>query len=285
MSNISNVSTILKDLDFRFNKQYGQNFITDTNLLNAIVEDSGITSDDVVIEIGAGAGTLTRAIAAVAKKVIAFEIDNNLKPVLDLTMQGIENVEVVFRDIMKVTDDELREIVGGDYKVVANLPYYITTPIIMRFLESDYKPQSLSIMVQKEVAERMVAKPNTEDYGSITAVVDLYANTEITRIVGRNMFFPVPKVDSAVIRLDIVPDKYDCDITAVKKIIKGAFAMRRKTLVNNMLSLGFSRKCAENSISGIGLDIRVRGEVLGVPEFIALNNLLIEGKLKDKMDN
>ena len=282
---MSNVSTILKDLDFRFNKQFGQNFITDTNLLSAMVDDSGITSDDIVIEIGAGAGTLTRAIANVAKRVIAFEIDNNLRPVLDLTLQGLDNVEVVFRDIMKVTDEELRVIVGGKYKVVANLPYYITTPIIMRFLESDYQPNTLSIMVQKEVAERLVAKPNTEDYGSITAVVDLYADTEITRIVGRNMFFPVPKVDSAVIRLDIIKDKYNCDKTAVKKIIKGAFAMRRKTLVNNMLSLGYTRECAEEAIVGTGLDIRVRGEVLGVPQFIMLNNLLLEGKLKSKQDN
>lgn len=275
---MSNVSTILKDLNFRFNKQFGQNFITDTNLLDAMVEDSGITSDDVVVEIGAGAGTLTRSIANACKRVVAFEIDNNLREVLDLTLQGLDNVEVVFRDIMKVTDEELREIVGGDYKVVANLPYYITTPIIMRFLESDYQPNTLSIMVQKEVAERLVAKPNTEDYGSITAVVDLYANVEITRIVGRNMFFPVPKVDSAVVKLDIIKDKYDCDKTAIKIIVKGAFAMRRKTLVNNMLQLGYRRDVVEAAIIGTGLDVRVRGEVLGVPEFIILNKLLKEKK-------
>ncbi len=277
---MSNVSTILKDLNFRFNKQFGQNFITDTNLLNAMVEDSGITSEDVVVEIGAGAGTLTRAIANVAKRVVAFEIDNNLREVLDLTLQGLDNVEVVFKDIMKVDDAELREIVGGDYKVVANLPYYITTPIIMRFLENEYQPNTLSIMVQKEVAERLVARPNTVDYGSITAVVDLYADTEITRIVGRNMFFPVPKVDSAVVKLSIIKDKYDCDKIAVKKIIKGAFAMRRKTLSNNMLQLGYHRELVESSILGAGLDIRVRGEVLGVPEFIKLNTLLKAGKVQ-----
>ena len=170
---MSNIADILKDKNFVFNKQFGQNFITDNNLLDAIVADSGVTADDVVVEIGTGAGTLTKAIAKVAKKVISFEIDRNLKDVLDVTLSGVENVQVVFRDIMKVTDNELKEIVGEQYKVVANLPYYITTPIIMRFLEGDFKPQSLTIMIQKEVAERLTAKAGTADYGAITAAVEL----------------------------------------------------------------------------------------------------------------
>ena len=273
---MDSVANILRDLDFRFNKQFGQNFITDTNLLSSMVADSGITSEDVVVEIGAGAGTLTRALSKVAKRVIAFEIDNNLRQVLDITLRGLEdNVEVVFKDIMKVSSTELAEIVGSEkYKVVANLPYYITTPIIMMFLESDYRPTSLSIMVQKEVAERLVAKPNTSDYGSISAVVDLEANASITRIVKRDMFYPVPKVDSAVVKLDIVDGKYNCNKSKVKSLIKASFAMRRKTLVNNLLALGYTRSVIEKSITDIGLDIRVRGEVLGVKEFIALSEAL-----------
>ena len=272
---MSNIADILKDKNFVFNKQFGQNFITDNNLLDAIVADSGVTADDVVVEIGTGAGTLTKAIAKVAKKVISFEIDRNLKDVLDVTLSGVENVQVVFRDIMKVTDNELKEIVGEQYKVVANLPYYITTPIIMRFLEGDFRPQSLTIMIQKEVAERLTAKAGTADYGAITAAVELYANTKITRIVGKNNFYPVPKVDSSVIRLDICDNKYNCNKEKVKQIIKAAFAMRRKTLVNNLMALGASRDVIENTLQNLGKDVRIRGEVLNVQDFIDLaENLL-----------
>ena len=272
---MSNIADILKDKKFVFNKQFGQNFITDNNLLDAIVADSGVTANDVVVEIGTGAGTLTKAIAKVAKKVISFEIDRNLKDVLDVTLSGLENVQVVFRDIMKVTDKELKEIVGEQYKVVANLPYYITTPIIMRFLEGDFRPQSLTIMIQKEVAERLTAKAGTADYGAITAAVELYANTKITRIVGKNNFYPVPKVDSSVIRLDICDNKYDCNKEKVKQIIKAAFAMRRKTLVNNLMALGVSRDVIENTLQNLGKDVRIRGEVLNVQDFIYLaENLL-----------
>lgn len=272
---MNTIAEILKEKNFRFNKQFGQNFITDTNLLDAMVADSGITKNDIVVEIGAGAGTLTRAIAKVAKKVISFEIDRNLREVLDITLQGLDNVEVVFRDIMKVSDEELKEIVGGEYKVVANLPYYITTPIIMRFLESDFKPQILSIMVQKEVAERLVAKSGSAEYGAITAVVELYAKAQITRIVGKNNFYPVPKVDSSVIRLDIDDKRYDCDKEKVKKVIKAAFAMRRKTLVNNLMTLGLSRGVVEDALQSLGMDLNIRGERLGVQDFIDLAKKLL----------
>lgn len=272
---MSNIENVLREKNFRFNKQFGQNFITDTNLLDAMVADSGVTADDVVVEIGAGAGTLTRAIAKVAKKVVSFEIDRNLKEVLNVTLQGLDNVEVVFRDIMKVGDDEIKSLVGENFKVVANLPYYITTPIIMRFLECDLKPQTLSVMVQKEVAERLVAKAGTAEYGAITAVVDLYANAKITRIVGKNNFYPVPKVDSAVIRLDICDNKYDCNKNKVKQIIKASFAMRRKTLVNNLMALGLSRESVESALSQLGFDVRVRGEVLNVNNFISIAKILL----------
>lgn len=277
---MDSVSKILKDAEFKFNKQFGQNFITDTNLLDAIVADSGITSDDIVIEIGPGAGTLTRAIAKVAKKVIAYEIDKSLQPILAQTLQGYDDVvQVVYKDIMKVSDEEINSVVGGTYKVVANLPYYITTPILMRFVESEYPPQSLSIMVQKEVAERIAASPNTAEYGAISAVIALHANVTITRIVGRNMFYPSPKVDSAVIKLDIDNDKYNCNKSSVKKIIKAAFAMRRKTLINNLLLLNIERTVIEKAISELNYDVRVRGEVLGVEDFIYLSKVLLKGEL------
>ena len=146
-----NVKEILKDNNFRFNKQFGQNFITDTNLLGSMVQDAKITKDDIVVEIGPGAGTLTREIAKACKKVYSFEIDRNLKPVLEESLKDIDNSQVIFKDIQKVSENELKETIGGgNYKVVANLPYYITTPIIMRFLESDYKPESITIMIQKK---------------------------------------------------------------------------------------------------------------------------------------
>lgn len=272
---MSDITGVLRDKNFRFNKQFGQNFITDTNLLDAIVADSGITPTDTVVEIGTGAGTLTRAIAGVARRVISFEIDKNLSDVLAETLQDVSNAEVIFRDIMKVSDEELRQLVGGDYKVVANLPYYITTPIIMRFLEGDFLPQSLTIMVQKEVAERLTAQAGSAEYGAITAVVQLYAKARITRVVGKQNFYPVPKVDSSVIRLDIDTAAYPCDKAKVKQVIKAAFAMRRKTLVNNLMTLGANRQQIEAVLQQMGLDVRVRGEQLGLSDFIVLAEKLL----------
>ncbi len=271
-----NVSQILKDNNFRFNKQFGQNFITDTNLLQAMVSDSEITSDDVVVEIGPGAGTLTRRLAMVAKKVYAFEIDKNLVPILSQTLQGLDDkVEVVFKDIQKVSQEELVAMVGKDYKVVANLPYYITTPLIMRFLECDHKPKSITVMIQKEVGERLVSKENTADYGVITIAIALEGKAKITRIVPRQLFMPQPNVDSCVVRIDI-QDKYpNVDKAKVKKIVKAGFAMRRKTLVNNLMSaLAVTRQEAEQVLTDMGLDTRVRGESLSVEQYIELANRL-----------
>ena len=185
--------------NIRFNKKFGQNFITDKNLLAAIVADAGVTSADVVWEIGAGAGTLTLALAEKAKEVVAFEIDEELRPVLSVTLKDKPNVTVVYEDFMK-TDRET----PASFKVVANLPYYVTTPILMRLLESAKRPESVTVMVQKEVAERLVAAPGTEEYGAITASMALVANAKITRIVGRQNFTPPPNVDSAVVRVDLM---------------------------------------------------------------------------------
>ena len=200
----SELSDILRASGFRFNKALGQNFIFDGNLLDAIVSDAGVTAEDTVVEIGTGAGTLTARLAARAKKVFSFEVDERLRPVLDISLKGAENVEVVFRDVMKMKDDELREMIGGEFKVVANLPYYITTPLIMRFAESTLPVRSITVMVQKEVADRLTAEVGSADYAAVTLAVKVFGDAAVTRIVDRHMFRPAPNVDSAVVRIDRV---------------------------------------------------------------------------------
>ena len=266
---------VLQATSFRFNKALGQNFISDTNLLKGIVTDSGITPDDVVVEIGTGAGTLTRQIASVAKQVYSFEVDQNLIPVHELSLSGIDNLQVIFRDVLKMKDDEFKSIVGeGEFKVVANLPYYITTPLIMRFLESDLNVTSLTIMVQEEVGRRLVAKPNTADYSAITLAVLLRGEGTITRKVGRNMFYPAPNVDSAVVRIDVDKDKLAGENKAlIHKLVRSAFLMRRKTLVNNLnASFGLSKAEAAEKLIAAGLDERVRGEALSLEDYVNLSH-------------
>lgn len=263
------IKDIIRGVDFHFNKALGQNFITDANLLDAIVADSGINGDDTVVEIGTGAGTLTRAIAKVAKKVYSFEVDRNLQPVLALSLQGVDNAEVIFRDVLKMKDDELKSVVGDSFKVVANLPYYITTPLAMRFIESSLDVRSITIMVQKEVALRFVAKPNTADYSAITLAIEMAGNAQITRNVSRNMFFPSPNVDSAVVRIDIDRAKLDGEnVALLHKLVRSSFAMRRKTLANN-LSVAFQidKQEAGKLIEEAGFSPMVRGEALSLDDY------------------
>lgn len=270
------IKDIIRGVDFHFNKALGQNFITDANLLDAIVADSGITSDDTVVEIGTGAGTLTRAIAKVAKKVYSFEVDRNLQPVLALSLQGVDNAEVIFRDVLKMKDDELKSVVGDSFKVVANLPYYITTPLAMRFIESSLDVKSVTIMVQKEVALRFVAKPNTADYSAITLAIEMAGDAKITRNVSRNMFFPSPNVDSAVVRIDIDRTKLSGEnAPLLHKLVRSSFAMRRKTLANN-LSVAFQIDKAQASaiIEEAGFSPMVRGEALSLDDYKKLTKTL-----------
>lgn len=270
------IKDIIRGVDFHFNKALGQNFITDANLLDAIVADSGINGDDTVVEIGTGAGTLTRAIAKVAKKVYSFEVDRNLQPVLALSLQGVDNVEVIFRDVLKMKDDELKSVVGDSFKVVANLPYYITTPLAMRFIESTLDVKSVTIMVQKEVALRFVAKPNTADYSAITLAIEMAGNAQITRNVSRNMFFPSPNVDSAVVRIDIDRTKLDGEnAPLLHKLVRSSFAMRRKTLANN-LSVAFQidKQEAGKLIEEAGFSPMVRGEALSLDDYKKLTKTL-----------
>lgn len=272
---MDNVLKILSQKNFVTKKKFGQNFITDINLLNAIAVDAGITKGDTVVEIGPGAGTLTRAIAERADNVYAYEIDETLRDVLGETLNGCDNVKINFRDILKVKPSELMAEVKGPFKVVANLPYYITSPVLFYFLENDFPLVSLTVMVQREVALRMVAKHNTPDYGVLSLAVQSRADVEITRDVSRKLFVPQPNVDSAVVRLTMnegIPCRKTFD-----KLVKAAFAMRRKTLVNNLMQvMGLSRENAEQLLVKAGLDIKVRGEALSKEQFLTLANIIDE---------
>lgn len=262
---------ILRKYSFVFKKSLGQNFLTDSQLLDAIARDAGVEKTDTVVEIGAGAGTLTRALAARASKVVAFDIDEALVPVLRESLAGVENAEVVFRDVLKCSDEELLGIIGGKFKVVANIPYYITTPLVMRFAESSLPVDSVTVTVQKEVAERLVAEAGTPEYGAISVTVALRGDARITRDVPRRMFRPVPNVDSAVVRIDFVRDKFPAtDVGAVSELVRQCFRMRRKTLLNNLIAAGYGKEKARLAIERAGFPADVRGERLSAKDYVGL---------------
>lgn len=269
-----NVKETLVRNGFTFSKRFGQNFLTDGNLLAAIVEDAEVTAEDVVLEIGAGAGTLTAALADKARQVVAYEIDERLRPVLASTLADYDNVEVIYQDFMRADVEELRARFAHA-KIVANLPYYVTTPILMRLLEEGIG-DSVTVTVQKEVAERLTAAPDTKEYGAITVKINLVGRAYVTRVIGRHMFFPPPNVDSAVVHIVRVEGQYDDpypDLSA--KLARAAFAMRRKTLVNNLMTLSIPRTIAEEAMASIGLPVAVRGETLSAAEFVRLAAALV----------
>lgn len=266
----------LKENNFQFNKKFGQNFIFDNNLLYAIVSDAGVESTSNVLEIGPGAGTLTKKLCEKAKKVVSYEIDTNLKPILDENLKDCNNIEINFGDILKQNIADIEAKFDGEYILVANLPYYITTPIIFKFLDEATKLKSITIMVQKEVAERICAKHNTENYGAITVSINSVATTKITRIVKRNMFKPAPNVDSAVVRIDFNKNLYNIkDLQLLKRVISSAFAMRRKTLSNNLKSsFNLTQEKLQELYTNCNLKENIRGEALSVEEFVNLSNEL-----------
>ena len=267
--------TLIKH-SFQFKKQFGQNFISDGNLLKSIVDASGIDENTTVVEVGCGAGTLTRALAERAKKVYAFDIDRDLQPVLAETLAGLENVEVIFRDFNKINLREFEEEIG-EYTVVANLPYYITTPLVMKFLEESDKVQGVSIMVQEEVAERFCAKENTAEYGSITAAIALKGEAKIVKRVSRNMFYPRPNVDSAVVKIDFQRGRIAVkDEKAYRQTVKCAFLNRRKTLENNLVNFfSVSRETAKAALAEAGVDEKARGETLSPTRLALLADVLV----------
>ena len=229
------VRQILQKNGFFFKKKFGQNFITDENLLAAIAEDAGVAGGT-ALEIGAGAGTLTRALAARAEEVLAYEIDEKLKPVLAETLQDCPNVRLVFGDFLRVDLAELEKTLPP-YTVAANLPYYITTPLVMKFIEGAKKAKALVVMVQDDVAKRFCATADTPEYGAVTAAIALRARAEIVRHVPRRMFYPVPNVDSAVVKLTFEENRIPVqDAGMYRRTVRAAFLSRRKTLENNLMT-------------------------------------------------
>lgn len=273
----SNVKNTLRETGFGFKKRLGQNFITDKNLLSSIVREAGVQSSDTVIEIGCGAGTLTHAIAGQAKRVIGFEVDKDLQPVLAKTLSGVKNTEIIFKDFLKVNLAELEQDIGG-YSVVANLPYYVTTPLITKILEESKLCKSLTVMVQEEVALRLCATENTPDYGAITAVIALRASAKIVKRVGREMFTPRPNVDSAVVKMTVEDGRISvADPILYKKVVHAAFSSRRKTLENNLVNtFKLSREQAQKLLADCGIDLKARGETLSPQTFAILADKLYE---------
>ncbi len=249
-------------MDFKFKKKFGQNFISDKNLLNAIVNDAGIGAGDCVLEIGAGAGSLTTVLSERAKKVVAFEIDKDLQE--NLLSLGLKNVEFIFEDFLKFDISKLKL---KNFKVVANLPYYITTPIIFKLLEEGKGIQSLTIMVQKEVAERIISNPGGKDYGILSVMIQLYGDAKIVRNIGRNMFYPAPNVDSALLHIEIKPKFEDVDRVQFFKFVQTCFAMRRKTLFNN-LAAKYDKEFLRKTLSEETL--KKRAEEFSLEEFVGI---------------
>ncbi len=272
-----NISEDLKKHNFHFKKKLGQNFINDDHLLNKIVAAAEVNGDDVVIEIGPGAATLTAALAKKAKQVIAVEIDQDLYPIIKERMADFANFELVCGDAMKVDFDELAAKYGAKkYKIVANLPYYITTPIVMRLLEEGFQAESIVIMVQKEVAERFSAKAGTKAYGAITVALNYYGEVSQAFNVPRSMFTPRPEVDSAVVCIKCRqerPLKAD-DEQLWRSLVKAAFSQRRKTLNNALKALNFPAEALKEALAEANIDPSRRGETLSVEEFVRLANIL-----------
>lgn len=282
LGNPTNTIEILKKYNFNFQKKYGQNFLIDSNILENIIESAEITKDDCVLEIGPGIGTMTQYLCEHAREVIAVEIDKNLIPILENdTLVMYDNVTIINEDILKVDINKIASEKNGGkpIKVVANLPYYITTPIIMGLFESHVPLASITIMVQKEVADRMQVGPGIKDYGALSLAVQYYAKPEIMMVVPASCFMPRPNVDSAVIRLT----RYQNPPVQAKNekmmfdIIRASFNQRRKTLVNGLSNAGglnITKEQVVSALNEMGLSPTIRGEALTLEQFALLSDLL-----------
>lgn len=276
-----NTIAVLQKYNFNFQKKFGQNFLIDTHVLERIIQEAGITKDDFVLEIGPGIGTMTQYLCESAREVVAVEIDKNLIPILADTLQDYQNVTVLNEDILKVDINALAQEKNGGapIKVVANLPYYITTPIIMGLFESHVPIESITVMVQKEVADRMQVGPGTKDYGALSLAVQYYAKPEIVANVPPNCFMPRPNVGSAVIRLtchEKPPVQVD-DEKLMFSLIRASFNQRRKTLangLNNAPDIHLSKEAIQESIAELGVPAGIRGEALTLEQFAALSNII-----------
>ena len=276
---------ILQKYQFTFQKKFGQNFLIDTHVLDKIIRAADIKGDDMVLEIGPGIGTMTQYLAERAGRVIAVEIDKTLIPVLEDTLSVYDNVEIINRDILKTDLAALAEVKNGGkpFQVVANLPYYITTPIIMGLFESRIPPQRMTIMIQKEVADRMQAQPGSKDYGALSLAVQYYSLPEIVANVPPHSFIPRPKVGSCVIRLAKrpTPPLPVEDEKLLFSMIRASFQQRRKTLANglqNAPDLSISKELAIRTLESLGLNPNIRGEALSLEQFITLSNAFSHDK-------
>ena len=285
LENNKNTAEVLQKYQFRMQKKYGQNFLIDTNILHKIVEAAQITKEDCVLEIGPGIGTMTQHLAEAAGRVIAVEIDKELIAILEETLAPYGNITLLHADILKVDLQKLSEEQGIDrpFKVVANLPYYITTPIIMELFESHVPLESITVMVQSEVADRMQVGPGTKDYGALSLAVQYFAKPEVMVRVPASCFMPRPNVDSTVIRLtrhDNPPVEVE-DEAYLFAIVRASFNQRRKTLVNGLVNagnLGVSKEQVEDVLGQMGLSKTVRGETFTLERFAELSNRL--GRVK-----
>ena len=281
LGNPGNTIEVLQKYNFNFQKKFGQNFLIDTHVLDKIIRESGVTKEDCVIEIGPGIGTMTQYLCENAREVVAIEIDKNLIPILQDTLSAYDNVTVINEDVLKVDIKKLAEEKNGGkpIKVVANLPYYITTPIIMGLFESHVPIDSITIMVQKEVADRMQEGPGSKEYGALSLAVQYYAKPEIVANVPPNCFMPRPNVGSAVIRLtchgkapvEVKDERFMFDI------IRASFNQRRKTLVNGLGNAGFlpvTKEQVSEALEKMELSPTIRGEALSLEQFAQLSNLL-----------
>ena len=279
LGNPQNTIEVLQKYRFNFQKKFGQNFLIDTHVLDKIIDASGVTEDDFVLEIGPGIGTMTQYLCERAREVVAVEIDKNLIPILSDTLKNYSNVTVINEDILKLDICKLAEEKnqGKPIKVVANLPYYITTPIIMGLFESHVPIDSITIMVQKEVAERMQERPGSKEYGALSLAVQYYAKPEIVANVPPNCFMPRPNVGSAVIRLtrhEKPPVEVE-DGKLMFRIIRASFNQRRKTLangLNNSPEIHLPKEVIQESIVSLGVPENIRGEALSLEQFAELSN-------------
>ncbi|WP_338586818.1 16S rRNA (adenine(1518)-N(6)/adenine(1519)-N(6))-dimethyltransferase RsmA [Clostridium baratii] len=270
---------LVKKYNFKFSKSLGQNFLIDDSVLNDIVKGADVNEEDFVIEIGPGVGTLTAHLLNKAKKVTSIELDNDLIPILKEELGDNEHFSLIHNDALKV---DFNEIIGDEksVKLVANLPYYVTTPIIVNLLKNGYNFKSLTIMIQKEVAERIDAEPNCKEYGALSLLVQYYCNTKIVRKVAPSSFIPRPKVESIVIRLDRL-EKPRVEVTDEKfmfELIRNSFNMRRKILWNGVKNIGVNKDDLKKAFEEAGIDPKRRGETLSLEEFAALSNKICEYK-------
>ena len=283
LGNPQNTIAVLQKYKFNFQKKFGQNFLIDTHVLDKIIDAAGITKEDFVLEIGPGIGTMTQYLCENAREVVAVEIDKNLIPILEDTLSDYRNVTVINQDILKLDIPALAKEKndGKPIKVVANLPYYITTPIIMGLFESHVPIDSITIMVQKEVADRMQVGPGTKDYGALSLAVQYYAKPEIVANVPPNCFMPRPKVGSAVIRLtrhEQCPVEVE-DEKFMFRVIRASFNQRRKTLQNGIANSGelsFTKEQIAKALESLGISANIRGESLSLAEFAALSDILTD---------